>query len=42
MRLEDVGELMNVTRERARQIEVQALSKLGMATGHDALSDYVE
>ena len=42
MRLEDVGELMNVTRERARQIEVQALSKLGMVTGEDALSEYVE
>lgn len=29
MRLEDVGVLLNVTRERARQIEVQALVKLG-------------
>jgi len=42
MRLEDVGELMNVTRERARQIEVQALSKLGMASGNNGLEDYVE
>lgn len=42
MRLEDVGELMNVTRERARQIEIQALTKLHMADKHSALRDYVE
>lgn len=33
MRLEDVGVLLNVTRERARQIEVQALVKLGQDEG---------
>ncbi len=42
MRLEDVGELMNVTRERARQIEIQALAKLELGDKHFTLRDYVE
>lgn len=42
MRLEDVGELMNVTRERARQIEIQALAKLEVGTRHAELRDYFE
>jgi DNA-directed RNA polymerase sigma subunit (sigma70/sigma32) len=42
MRLEDVGELMNVTRERARQIEIQALAKLELGDNRWSLRDYVE
>jgi DNA-directed RNA polymerase sigma subunit (sigma70/sigma32) len=42
MRLEDVGELMNVTRERARQIEIQALAKLEQGGRGSELRDYVE
>ncbi len=42
MRLEDVGELMNVTRERARQIEIQALTKLQLSGDRSSLRDYVE
>ena len=42
MRLEDVGVLMNVTRERARQIEIQALAKLELIDRRESLRDYVE
>jgi len=42
MRLEDVGELMNVTRERARQIEIQALAKLEVGERQVNLRDYFE
>lgn len=42
MRLEDVGELMNVTRERARQIEIQALAKLELGERQVSLRDYFE
>ena len=42
MRLEDVGELMNVTRERARQIEIQALAKLELGERQVSLRDYME
>jgi hypothetical protein len=39
LRLEAIGELMNVTRERARQNEMQALSKLGVVALKNDLYD---
>ena len=39
--LEDVGGLMNLTRERIRQVEVQALSKLSAVTDVEDLRDLV-
>ena len=42
MRLEDVCDLMNVTRERARQIEIQALAKLELGERQVSLRDYFE
>lgn len=39
-RLERVGELTNLTRERVRQIEVNALAKLVSSAGGEALRDY--
>ena len=38
--IEAVGELMNVTRERIRQIEAQALSKLTSSAGTRVLQDF--
>jgi hypothetical protein len=42
VRLEDVGVLMNITRERARQIESKALSKLETLRDITLLRDLVE
>lgn len=40
--LEDVGAIMNLTRERIRQVEVKALAKLEALTDMSALRDYVD
>ena len=40
--LEDVGAIMNLTRERIRQVEVKALAKLEALTDMETLRDYVE
>jgi hypothetical protein len=40
--LEDVGEIMNLTRERVRQVETQGLSKLQASEEIDRLRDYVD
>jgi hypothetical protein len=40
--LEDVGAIMNLTRERIRQVEVKALAKLEALKDMYALRDYVE
>ena len=40
--LEDVGAIMNLTRERIRQVEVKALAKLEALRDMNALRDYVE
>lgn len=40
--LEDVGAIMNLTRERIRQVEVKALAKLEALTAMETLRDYVE
>lgn len=40
--LEDVGAIMNLTRERIRQVEVKALAKLEALTDMMALRDYVD
>jgi hypothetical protein len=40
--LEDVGAIMNLTRERIRQVEVKALAKLETLHDTDALRDYVD
>jgi len=40
--LEDVGAIMNLTRERIRQVEVKALAKLQSLRDMDALRDYVD
>ncbi len=40
--LEDVGAIMNLTRERIRQDEVRALSKLEALEDMEALRDYVD
>lgn len=39
--LEDVGELMNLTRERIRQLELQAVSRLASVRDMHALREYV-
>jgi hypothetical protein len=39
--LEEVGQIMNLTRERVRQLETQGLSKLQEVEGVDKLHDYV-
>jgi Sigma-70, region 4 len=39
--LEDVGQIMNLTRERIRQVEARGLVKLRVATDDDSLSDDV-
>lgn len=39
--LEEVGEIMNLTRERVRQVETQGLSKLQEQRELDRLKDYV-
>ena len=42
MTLEDVGQIMNLTRERIRQVEARGLVKLRVATSDDdSLSDDV-
>ena len=38
--LEDVGAIMNLTRERIRQVEVKALAKLDALNDMNALRDY--
>lgn len=40
--LEDVGAIMNLTRERIRQVEVKALAKLETLGDMSALRDYVD
>lgn len=40
--LEEVGEIMNLTRERVRQVETQGLAKLQKLGSIDRLRDYVE
>jgi hypothetical protein len=40
--LEDVGEVMNLTRERVRQIETKGLAKLRELAELAKLQDYVE
>ena len=40
--LEEVGEIMNLTRERVRQVETQGLSKLERLSEVDQLRDYVD
>ncbi len=40
--LEDVGAIMNLTRERIRQVEVKALAKLEVLREMDCLRDFVE
>src|SRR5262249_10856927 len=40
--LEDVGAIMNLTRERIRQVEVKALAKLESLRDMMALRDYVD
>ena len=39
--LEEVGEIMNLTRERVRQVETAGLSRLQEFRGVDKLKDYV-
>jgi hypothetical protein len=39
--LEEVGEIMNLTRERVRQLETQGLAKLGDNDSVEQLHDYV-
>ena len=39
--LEEVGQIMNLTRERVRQLETQGLAKLQDIDGVDRLRDYV-
>ena len=40
--LEDVGAIMNLTRERIRQVEVKALAKLQALREMESLRDYVD
>jgi hypothetical protein len=40
--LEDVGAIMNLTRERIRQVEVKALAKIEALRDMAALRDFVE
>jgi len=40
--LEEVGEIMNLTRERIRQVEVKGLAKLQALREMSALRDYVD
>ncbi|MEN9578620.1 MAG: hypothetical protein RJA70_1629 [Pseudomonadota bacterium] len=40
--LEDVGAIMNLTRERIRQVEVKALAKLEALREMDALRDFID
>ncbi|MBI4701722.1 MAG: hypothetical protein HY744_11285 [Deltaproteobacteria bacterium] len=40
--LEDVGAIMNLTRERIRQVEVRALAKLQALREMEAMRDYVD
>lgn len=40
--LEDVGAIMNLTRERIRQVEVKALAKLEALSDMETLRDYVD
>ena len=40
--LEDVGAIMNLTRERIRQVEVKALAKLEALSDMEHLRDYVD
>jgi hypothetical protein len=40
--LEDVGAIMNLTRERIRQVEVKALAKLEALRDMMALRDFVD
>jgi hypothetical protein len=40
--LEDVGAIMNLTRERIRQVEVKALAKLEALKGMNELRDFID
>jgi hypothetical protein len=40
--LEEVGAIMNLTRERIRQVEVKGLAKLAALRDMEALRDYVD
>ena len=40
--LEEVGRVFSVTRERIRQIEAQALRKLGHPSRHNGLKAFLE
>lgn len=40
--LEQVGEIVNITRERVRQVEVKAMAKLDALRGTMSLRDYVD
>ena len=40
--LEDVGAIMNLTRERIRQVEVKALAKMEALSDMEALREYVD
>jgi hypothetical protein len=40
--LEEVGEIMNLTRERIRQVEVKALAKMEALSDMEALREYVD
>lgn len=42
MTLEEVGEILNLTRERIRQVEVRGLNKLKMSMDTDRLEGYVK
>jgi hypothetical protein len=42
MTLEEVGEIMNLTRERIRQVEVRGLYKLKETIEADRLASYVK
>jgi DNA-directed RNA polymerase sigma subunit (sigma70/sigma32) len=39
--LEEVGQIMNLTRERVRQLETQGLARLQRVDGVERLRDYV-
>ncbi|MEO0325694.1 MAG: sigma factor-like helix-turn-helix DNA-binding protein [Myxococcota bacterium] len=41
MTLEEVGEIMNLTRERVRQLETTGLAKLQAVEDIERLRDYV-
>jgi DNA-directed RNA polymerase sigma subunit (sigma70/sigma32) len=40
--LEEVGEIMNLTRERIRQLETRGLAKLKALNEMSAMADFIE